>query len=159
MPEGPFIQVATFCDKVTRSESGRMTIHDCLTGLVAQAPAGPIPGGSVVSVPIEGLTFSLSMWSGQLKGEYELIVSVESPDGTTQELDKLAIILGAEGEGSGLDLVLSLPLNLARAGTYWFSIWIAGSDVKRRRFARVPLEITFLSASTAAEPVSLPHAV
>jgi len=159
MPEGPFIQLATFCESVTRSEDGgNMTVHKCVTRLVVQPPAGPIPAGALISVPIEGLTFALSMWAGQLKGRYELAVSAESPDGTAQELHKQTIDLGGDGEADGLDLTFSFPLALALAGIYWFSISIEGADVKRRRIARVPLGIEFVPTTVAAEPFTSAHA-
>ncbi len=159
MPEGPFVQIATFCESVTRSEGGNMTVHNCVTMLSVGPPAGPILPNAILTAPIEGLTFALSLWPGDLRGAFDLEMTADAPNGESEEVATEQINFGSDV--GGVDLTFSFPLAMASGGTYWFSAWLSGPELKRRRIARAPLAVAFapVSATAPAEPVESSLAV
>jgi hypothetical protein len=141
MPNGPYVQVATFCEAVTRSERGNMTIEHCVTVLAApMAPPPPAPG-TVRATFIDHLVLALSLWSGELQGDYRISVRPEPPDG--EILEPITEEIAFDGEGHGIDLEIAVPHPLTAAGHYWFSVLVSGGPdgEPERRITRVPLEL------------------
>jgi hypothetical protein len=145
--EGPYVQIATFCEAVRRSERGNMIIENCVTTVVAQMPAGPISPGTTRATFIDHLVLALSLWSGELKGDYTLRVTPELPGGQPAEpVTQNVTFLGGI---FGIDLELRIAAPLTEEGTYWFSVLVSGGPAAEpaRRVARVPLELRFAAAS------------
>jgi hypothetical protein len=146
MPEGPFVQIATFCRSVTRSEGGNLSIHDCVAMVQGEGLPGPPPPGAVPAISIAEIPLAISMWSGDLAGTYRLTIRPEPPVGEMPETHADVVF---DGDAHGADLMTNFVQPLTQPGLYWFSVVISGGPDKEpeRLVARIPLLLQFQPVS------------
>lgn len=111
----PFVQVATFTDKVLREEGGvlsairivdRFTVHN-------KPPITEVKG-------VFETTLLVCLKSGDVTGEYELKIRHRRPSGKQKEFGKYPIVL--KGGVHGFNLVARLTFAVQEFGLHWFDV-------------------------------------
>lgn len=142
MPNGPYVQIATFCKNTVRSKEGNnLSIIDCVN-TIAPAPSQP-PVEGQVAILITDFTLALSVWAGELRGNYMLTVRPEPPSGEPLADNSLPVSFVGDGGLIGVDLEMQYAGPLTESGLYWFSVLISGGpdDGPERLVTKIPLEV------------------
>jgi len=131
---GPFVQMATFCEKVLQERDGVLSVIRAVERVLVtvDAPGAPaeLPEGTVFQT-----TLLLALKSGDAQGRYQVVLRAEQPDGThlpEQTFDAMF----EQGE-RGVNLIIGMGLPMIE-GLYWFDVLV--SDVL---LTRVPLRIMY----------------
>lgn len=146
---GPFVQVATFCEKVLREADGVISLIRIVDQVnhVARGPAAPVDMPEV-RYP---LTLVLTLKSGRARGRHEITIQPELPSGQTLPTATMSVQL--EGTGKGVNVVSPVDIPYKLQGLYWFSIRFDGAII-----TRVPLEVRYsrlvAGSSTSLQPPS-----
>lgn len=121
--EGPYVQMAAFCEQVIEDKTGVLSpirIIDALT----QTAAGPEP-------PLDMPSFSHSMKllimlkSGRAQGRHEIKIIPQSPSAETQEPFVRSVQL--EGEERGVNIIANMTYTFDMEGVYWFNVYFDDS--------------------------------
>jgi hypothetical protein len=150
---GPYIQVATFCEDVTRDEvTKNLTVSRFVTGANLGMIGGPkkMPPLSIAPFPLV-----VTMWAGELVGSYRLRIVPEDPQGRTLEAAYETEVEFTDESLSGVDLILRLPTLVSEEGIYFFGVVISaldGSD--ERTIARIPLKVQYSRVATSPRVVT-----
>ncbi len=118
--QGPYVQVAAFCETVLQEKTGVQSlirIIDTLTHTVA-APDAP-PQMPQVTYKMK---LVLILKSGKAKGRQELKIVPELPSGETKPPMMLSVQM--EGEERGQAVILDLNFNFTMEGLYWFNVYL-----------------------------------
>jgi hypothetical protein len=141
VPDGPYVQIATFCRKTTRSKTGNLNVLDCVAAVFAPTPPGQAPPGVVATVSIDELTLALSLWAGDLEGEYAVTIRPEPPIQDVAEVTLNASF--AASDSNGQDFAVRFGGARVVAGSYWFRVSISGGPENEadRPVVSIPLDV------------------
>jgi len=141
VPEGPHVQIATFCRETNRSKTGNLNVLDCVATVFAPLPPGPPPPGAVAAVSIDELTLALSLWAGDLNGDYMITIRPDPPIPGVADITYQASF-SARG-GTGQDFALAFAGPQIPAGSYWFRVSISGGPENEpaRPVVSIPLDV------------------
>lgn len=139
---GPYVQIATFCREVKRSEAGNLSVIDCVAAIYAPLPPGNAPPGAVPMVTLDELTLALSLWAGELVGDYTITIRPDPPVGEEEAITLQASFPKA-AVGVGQDFAVRFGGTKVPGGSYWFRVSISGGpkDEAERPVVAVPLDI------------------
>jgi hypothetical protein len=150
--DGPYVTLATFCDRVLEEKDGTLTIVRVVDRFTLSVEAVNAHGeaASLEKMPPARLqtTLIVTIKSGQARGTFALTLSIESPQGESRILTKpetIPVRLG--GDDQGVNLITQLAIDIQHEGLYWISVNLAG-----RLLTRVPLRVLYQA------PESLPAA-
>jgi len=132
--EGPYIQLACFCDQVIEDKSGALSlirIIDTITRDVND-PSAP----EEMQKFLFPLTLVLSLKSGTARGRNTLTVKPEVPTGEIKE--PLDFTVHFEGEERGTNVIVRLNFLFEYEGLYWFEIWLAD-----KKLTAIPLRVRY----------------
>ena len=118
--DGPFIQVACFCEQVIEDKTGVLSLIRIIDTLTHGA-AGPTPPDEMPPF-VYPLKFVLMMKSGAARGRHNVRIQPELPNGSTQ--DSINITAHFEGEEKGHNIVANLSFNFTLEGLYWFNVFL-----------------------------------
>jgi hypothetical protein len=148
---GPYIQVATFCEEVTRDQN---TQSLTVSRFVTAATLGMINGPRTMPpLPIP-YPLVVTMWGGGITGSHRVRIVPEDPHGDRLDpvYDKTFEFL--DDPLYGLDLVLQLPTLVTREGIYLFAVIISAPDGSdERTVGRVPLQVSY--SRVPADPAAV----
>ena len=136
----PLVQVACICEKVLIEPDNVPTLVRVVDTFVLQPqPASP-PG---VPIGVQ-LTIFVSLKSGEVVGDFEVGVRVNSPEGKDRPLSRWPVEFkgGEHGANLKIDFVLTNPT----PGLYWFDV-LWDDEI----LTRIPLR---LKETTASEPTA-----
>jgi hypothetical protein len=133
--DGPYLLIATFCDKVLQEKDGVLS-------LIRVVDRWNVVGPSEVMAPtVIQSNLVLVFKSGIFRGSTQLSVTPISPQN-----DRLKILqaqLFFEGDDDrGVNVVLPLAFPVSEPGLYWFEVSIAG-----RTMTNIPLHVVYLQGS------------
>jgi hypothetical protein len=132
---GPYVSVATFCDRPTKMDGvlslGRVIDTVTVQGQGRQAPA-EFPSGQIL-----GVTFAVVIKAGEATGSRDLKVSIVHPNGSVQPEFEQSVDLNG-GPAGGATLVIPLAIPLSDSGIYWANVFVNETPM-----ARAPLQINY----------------
>lgn len=123
--DGPYLQIACFCDMVLRDETGVISLIRVVDS-ITHTERGPTPPESMppVSYPLK---LVLVFKSGTARGRSTVKLVPEKPDGSTE--DPLYFSVHFEGEERGVGLILDFRFIYTLEGLYWFFVYIEDQEV------------------------------
>lgn len=133
---GPYVQMATICEKVLQEADGVISAIRCIDRLMISAQA--LDGGSAPEELPEGkvgVTLLVMLKADDAKGRHPVAVRVQLPSGVytpAQQFDAMF-----EGDERGVNLIMNLQLD-AIEGLYWFEVSVNGALL-----SRVPLRLMY----------------
>jgi hypothetical protein len=131
---GPYIQTATFCERVLREADGVLSlirVVDVITH-TERRPDAPEQMPEV-HYPMDLL---ISLKSGTARGRHEITIIPEQPSGET--LQPITISVNMEGENKGANIHSRIDIPYKFEGLYWFKILF-----DRQTITRIPLEVRY----------------
>ena len=139
--QGPYIQVAAFCERVLREVDGVVSLIRVID-TVSHTERGIDP-------PQEMPPFRYPLWmiitlkSGRAKGRHDLTIRGELPSG--EALPPTTLTVQLEGEGRGTVLASKMDLEFTIEGLYWFSV-----DFDGQMITRLPLTVRYARLATGS---------
>jgi hypothetical protein len=140
LPEttGPFVAVATFCEKVIREHDNVMSLMRVVDQLNVNA-SGPDPPTQLPPVPIN-LSLALVLRRGTARGRHPLKLRPESPSGEQHEAVELSVNFTGDEE-SGANIIGDLSgFAVNEEGLWWFDVLFGDAET---RIARIPLRVNY----------------
>ncbi|MBI2918909.1 MAG: hypothetical protein HYY01_13080 [Chloroflexi bacterium] len=117
--QGPYIQVAGFCDQVLEDKTGALSlirIIDTLTHTEAR------PDAPAEMPPVTyRLKLVLMLKSGRARGRHEIKVVPELPSAETQP--PLVMTVHLEGDERGQNVVADMNFTFTMEGLHWFKVF------------------------------------
>jgi hypothetical protein len=144
---GPYVSVATFCERVLAEKDEVLSIIRAIDVMNVQADGGPdvpdaLPEGTTVQT-----TLVLLLKAGQAAGPQAIKFVVESPDGTRKDSPERSFMF-SPGPAGGLSLIVPMAIALSSAGLYWVHVF-----VNNRVVTRVPLTVNYTFTRGSGAPL------
>jgi Family of unknown function (DUF6941) len=140
---GPFVAVATFCERVINDEDRVLSIIRVVDQLQVRA-TGPEPPDEMPPQPM-GLQAAIVLRRGTARGRQSVKIQPEAPDGPRDVAVETSINLGGDEE-SGANLVIDFSgYPMDREGLWWFDVLFGDSETV---VARIPLRVVYLPQKT-----------
>ena len=132
--EGPFVQVAGFCDHVIEDKTDTLSLIRLIDRVFHRAPS-TTPG---VMEPFHwNGTLVISLKAGSAQGSHRLrVVPVDS---SQQTLPSLEVPILFESPDRGISVVLRVAIDIQYEGIYWFDVYLGDSQL----LTRIPLRVVF----------------
>jgi hypothetical protein len=118
--DGPYIQVAGFCESVIEDKSGVLSLIRMIDTLT-HTEAAPNPPNEMPSFQF---TFKLVIMlkSGSARGRHNLRVIPELPNGTAEKAVDITAYF--EGEEKGQNIIVDMTFLFKMEGLYWFNVFL-----------------------------------
>jgi hypothetical protein len=132
--EGPYVQMAGFCDQVIEDKTGALSlirIVDTITHTEAR-PDAPIEMPPV-TYPLKMV---IMLKSGRARGRHEIKIVPEMPSGEAKP--PLIQSTQMEGEERGVNRIINMLFTFTMEGLYWFNVYLDDSLL-----TRIPLRISY----------------
>lgn len=129
---GPYVQLATFCEKVLQEPDGVVSIIRAIDRIIVTAPAG---GPRELPEGVLNTTLAVMLKADDARGRHPVAISGEQPDGTQLPAQTFDVMF--EGEERGVNLLLNMGLTVIE-GLYWFEV-----HVNHVLLTRVPLRVMY----------------
>ncbi|MBI2908100.1 MAG: hypothetical protein HYX92_10660 [Chloroflexi bacterium] len=131
---GPYIQIATFCERVLRETDGVLSIIRIVDRVTHTERRATAPRDMPeFHYP---LTLVLALKSGEARGRADVTITPELPSGET--MPPVTTSVQMEGENRGVNVVSQIDIPFRIEGLYWFRIDFDGQPI-----TRLPLEIRY----------------
>jgi len=119
--EGPFVQVACFCETFLQEASGVISLIRIVDTVEIESRDAD-PPESLPPTTIK-LKLVVTIKSGHIpRGRYDLTIEPELPSGLRQQ--KFPTTIHLEGEERGHTHVHELQYTVTQEGTYWFRLFL-----------------------------------
>ncbi|MGH8973348.1 MAG: DUF6941 family protein [Acidimicrobiia bacterium] len=130
---GPYVQLATLCEKVLQEADGVLSIIRVIDRIIVTAQGSEVP----TELPQSNLEFTLvvTLKSDDARGRHPVSLRIQQPSGAY--LPERTFDVMFEGEERGVNLILRLQLE-AVEGLYWFDV-----AVNQQLLTRVPLRVMY----------------
>ena len=140
---GPYIRVATLCERVLQEQDGVLTVVRVIDRFTITA-SGP---GAPQEMPPSNVSFSIvvMLQSGGVRGRYNLRIVPVTPSG--KSLRELSAGVFLEGEDRGVNVVLNSQLAAQEEGLYWFDVFL-----EEQLLTRIPLRLLYQRVSQGLPP-------
>lgn len=145
--EGPYVQVACFCENVLHDVSGPFSLVRIVDTIESSA-SGPNPPVDMPPVTIN-LKMVLMLKSGTALGRHEIKIQPQLPTKETKEPHYYTTHL--EGEEKGHNFIIDFSFTLEQEGTYWFNIFF-----DEAKLTAIPLRSKY-SRQITSSPVRNQH--
>jgi hypothetical protein len=144
---GPFLQAATFCEKVLQEKDGVVSAIRLVDRFTLSSSAEGAP--DLMPAINVGISILIAFKSGDAKGKWELKVRPVAPSG--QELPGFVGPVHFEGDERGAVVVIQYGLAAKEEGIYWFDVML-----NEKLITKMPLRIIYEKTqitTTSAQPV------
>ena len=131
---GPYIQLATFCERVLREADGVISLVRVID-VINHTARGPNAPRDMPEVRYP-LMLVITIKSGKTRGRHDVRIVPEMPSGET--MPSVTISVQMEGEHRGVNLVNELDIPYKLEGLYWFNVYFDD-----RLFTRIPLQVQY----------------
>lgn len=118
--EGPYVQLACFCDMVIRDDTGVLSlirVIDRITSVVR----GPNPPEDMPPA-LHQLKLVLGFKSGRAQGRHAVRIVPRRPDGSSA--NPIDLTVHFEGDERGVNRIVDLHFTFTQEGLYWFDVRI-----------------------------------
>jgi hypothetical protein len=130
---GPFVQLATFCERVLQEQDNVLSIIRAIDRIILtgseNAPSELPEGGTL------RLTFVVALKADDAQGRYPIALRVQAPSGVYLPEQRFDVMF--EGGERGVNLLLDLALD-AVEGLYWVEVLVSDSLL-----TRVPMRVMY----------------
>lgn len=140
---GPYVQMATICEKVLQEPDGVISAIRCVDRIVISAQA--IGGGVAPPELPQGnfmTTLLVMLKADDAKGRHPVSIRIQLPSGVYLDQPQVFDAM-FEGEERGMNLIVNMQLE-AMEGVYWFDV-----SVNERLLTRVPLRLMYQRVPSA----------
>jgi hypothetical protein len=135
---GPFVAVATFCEKVIREQDNVMSIMRVVDRMEVAAK-GPEPPAEMPPIQLD-LSLALMLRRGTARGRHVLKIRPESPSGEQHEAVEVWVNFAGDEE-SGANVIGDVSgFAVSEEGLWWFDVLFGDSETL---LARIPLRVTY----------------
>lgn len=144
--QGPYVQVAGFCERVLREADGVLSLIR-VVDVVTHTERGPNPPRDMPEMRFP-LTLVISLKPGRSRGRHDLQIIPEKPSGET--LPSLSMSVQMEGDARGVNVISMIDIPYNMEGLYWFRI-LFDDDL----LTKLPLQIRYsrlVSGSATQQP-------
>jgi len=141
--EGPYIQMASFCDYVLEDKTGALSVIRVIDRLTHTA-TGPSAPAEMPEVRYP-LKLVLMLKSGRARGRSELKIVPELPSG--QKGNPFTLSAQFEGEERGHNVVMDIQFPFTMEGLHWFDVYVDNALL-----TRVPLRVIYQRIATGPLP-------
>lgn len=133
---GPYLAVATLCEKVLLEQDGTSSLIRIVDRVnvrtVGEDPPDEMPPGTV------DLVLVLLLRGGRAKGRDQVVLTMEQPSGQRSHIGTFP--LAFEPEERGTQINVNLNLELEHEGLYWIDLELKSTG---RLLSRVPLKAVY----------------
>jgi hypothetical protein len=143
--QGPYIQVAAFCERVLREADGVVSLIR-IVDRITHTEHGPAPPEEMPEFHYP-LFLVITLKSGKARGRSEITIIPEQPSGET--LQPITLSVNLEGEGKGVNIVSRIDFPYKMEGLYWFNVQFDGQVI-----TRLPLEVRYSRMVTGSSTAS-----
>lgn len=135
---GPYVQLATLCEKVLQEADGVLSIIRVIDRIIVTAQGSEVP----TELPQSNLELTLvvTLKSDDARGRHPVSLRIQQP--SSVYLPERTFDVMFEGEERGVNLILRLQLE-AVEGLYWFEV-----AVNQQLLTRVPLRVMYQRVPT-----------
>lgn len=142
---GPYIRVATLCERVLQEQDGVLSIIRIIDRFIITASGPSAPQ----EMPPSNVNFFIvvMLQSGSVRGKYNLKIVPVTPSGKSLHEMSAGVLL--EGEDRGVNVVLNSQLLAQEEGLYWFDVFL-----EEQLLTRIPLRLLYQRVSPALPPAS-----
>lgn len=123
--DGPYLQVACFCEKVLREGDGVASLIRVIDTITHTAAGNPPP--DQMPAVVFPMQLVLMFKPGNARGRSELRIVGETPSGIKEE--PVIAHIHFEGEDKGQNIISDFQYAFNQEGLYWFHIYIDGEKV------------------------------
>lgn len=142
VPEnGPYIQIAAFCESVLIEQSGVTSLIRLVDRLTT--PVGLLPEGT--PPPPHLLTAVIALKAGLARGSVDITLRAEAPSGLRLPDMTVSVLLEGEDRGIALQVPVAIPTEVE--GLYWFDVL-----VDDRLMTRIPLRVVHQRGRAMSQP-------
>lgn len=134
--EGPYVQVAAFCESVIEDRTGVISLIRIIDTLI-HGESGPNPPNEMPPF-LFSLKLVIMLKSGAAKGRHNLRIVPELPNGTKDKPIELTTYF--EGEEKGQNIVVDVTYQFKMEGLYWFEVFIGDNNTK---LSSIPLRAKY----------------
>jgi hypothetical protein len=138
--DGPFLNVATVCEKVLQEQDGTLTA----VRLIDRVFFMLTPDGSL-QLPRHPIVFYIALKSGSARGRFAIDVEREKPSGEVSPIFSFPVLF--EGEERGVNIVVNALFEPDQEGLYWFNVRLTDPQERpaadRPLLTRVPLRAVY----------------
>lgn len=135
---GPYVAVATFCERVLREHDNVISVMRVVDQLNINAQGPDVP--SDLPPTPTGLSIALVIRRGTAKGRHAIFVRPEAPSGDQRDALEVSVNLMGEEE-TGVNFVLDLTgFQVDQEGLWWFDVLFGDA---RTQIARIPLRVNY----------------
>lgn len=130
-PDGPFLQVATICERVITEQDGVLSAIRIIDRVYFAAD----PEGRPLN-PVHPIWLLIALKSGRARGRSSIQIIREKPSGQSEQILEMPVFF--EGEERGPNVVIQAGFQPDQEGLYWFDVMFQGT-----RLTRMPLRAVF----------------
>lgn len=116
--EGPYVQVACFCDVVLQDTSGAISLIRVID-TIYRSGSGPNPPEDMQSFN-HSFNMVIMLKSGKARGRYNVTITPEMPNGETK--DPILFTVHFDGEEKGANIITRMEFQFKYEGLYWFNV-------------------------------------
>ncbi len=132
--EGPYVQMAGFCDQVIEDKAGVLSLIRIIDTIVHTEARPDAPAEmSPVTHPVRMV---IMLKSGRARGRHELKIVPEMPSGEAKA--PLIQSIQMEGEDRGVNRIINMLFTFTMEGLYWFNVYLDDSLL-----TRIPLRLKY----------------
>ncbi len=133
--QGPYLQVACFCENVVQRADGVLTLVN-IVDRVSITSQGPSVPENMPKVPWVAYLV-LILKAGKARGRKEVTIIPELADGTTKPPATVSVNFEG-GDDRGIQVVTRTNIELEYEGLYWFHIRLDGELI-----TKLPLRVMY----------------
>lgn len=145
--QGPYIQVAAFCEMLLVEKDGVHSLIRIIDTLTHTA-AGPDAPPQMPPVP-HTMKLVIILKSGKAKGRHELRIIPELPSGETKPPFQVSVQM--EGEERGQAIAVDMLFTFTIEGLYWFNVYFDDGLL-----TRMPFRVKYMRLLTMPVPSQNP---
>lgn len=117
--DGPFVQVACFCDTIIEDKSSVLSLIRIVDVLNREERGPDAP--KLMAPVIMPLTMVLMLQPGEARGRGDIVIKIELPSGIKEEGPELTAHFE---KGRGTNIVTSLQYKFTQEGEYRFWVYL-----------------------------------
>ena len=141
--DGPFVQVACFCEMVLEDKTGVLTLIRVID-TITQTAAGPNPPEDMPPMSFN-TRLVIMLKSGEARGRSTLKVVPQLPTGATKS--PIDITVYFDGDERGQNVITNMTFVCEMEGLYWFNLYI-----DNEKLTAIPLRVKYNRVIATSTP-------
>ncbi len=140
---GPYLVLATFCERVLQEKDGVLSIIRMIDRIVVTVSGPTVPE----QMPAGQINFPLAiaLKSGFIKGSYNLKLVPNTPSG--KHLAETTVGVLFEGDDRGVNVILNVQVMAQEEGLYWFDLFF-----ESQLLTKIPFRLVYQRLSQGQPP-------